>query len=128
MKRFLCPVTTFENGFQYPQSFLNVIDEDDLIDLEPWWFLCEFEGYSQQWFDEIKKLYPERNLIPFAKKSDSDDVACFDGHSTSGDPKVYYVHAFASPGWEDHGTAANFNAWFASAENESVVYKSGQRT
>jgi hypothetical protein len=55
-------------GFQYPQSFLNVIDEDYLIDLEPWWFLCEFEGYSQQWFDEIKKQYPERNLIPFAKR------------------------------------------------------------
>ena len=114
-------------GFQYPQSFLNVIDEDYLIDLEPWWFLCEFEGYSQQWFDEIKKQYPERNLIPFAKKSDSDDVACFDGHSISGDPNVYYVHAFASPGWADHGAVANFSAWFAAAENESAVYKSGQR-
>jgi hypothetical protein len=64
-------------GFQYPQSFLNVIDEDYLIDLEPWWFLCEFEGYSQQWFDEIKSNTGTKNL--FAKKSDSDDVAC-DGH------------------------------------------------
>ena len=62
------------------------------------------------------------------KKSDSDDVACFDGHSTSGDPNVYYVHAFASPGWADHDAVANFSACFAAAENESAVYKSGQRT
>ncbi|MEH3882783.1 hypothetical protein POX08_20410, partial [Enterobacter roggenkampii] len=43
-------------------------------------------------------------------------------------PNVYYVHAFASPGWADHDAVANFSAWFAAAENESAVYKSGQRT
>lgn len=128
MKRFLCPKTALANGFQYPQSFLDLINKDYLIDLEPWWFLCEFEGFSQKWFDEIKKQYPDRNLIPFAKKSDSDDIACFDGNSTSGDPKVYYVHAFASPGWEDHGSVASFNAWFEDAKKESALYKSEQET
>lgn len=71
---FLCPEASFANGFQYPQSFLDVIAEDDLIDLDPWWFLCEFDGLSQQWLNEIKKQYPERNLIPFAKKSDSGEL------------------------------------------------------
>ena len=128
MKRFLCPETSFANGFKYPKSFLNVIEEDKLIDLDPWWFLCEFDGFSQQWFNEIKKQYPERNLIPFAKKDGSDDVACFDGLATSGDPKVHYVHTFASTGWEEHGSVANFNAWFEAAKKESALYKSEQGT
>lgn len=128
MKRFLCPEASFANGFKYPQSFLDVIAKDDLIDLDPWWFLCEFDGFSQQWLNEIKKQYPERNLIPFAKRSDSDDVACFDGLDTSGDPQVFYIHAFASPGWEDHGSVTNFDIWFDAAKKESALYKSEQDT
>ncbi|MCU6316606.1 SMI1/KNR4 family protein, partial [Proteus mirabilis] len=65
-------------------------------------------------------------FTPLAKKGDSVDVACFYGHSTAGDSKVYYVHVFAPPGGEDHGTAFNFYAWTAAVEHESVVYKSCQ--
>lgn len=111
------------NGFIYPQLFLNMVSATPVIDLEPWWFICEFKESAEYWFSEIKKQYPEKCLIPFAKYSHTDDIACFDGSDTSGDPKVYYIHAFASPGWEERGSVANFNEWFKLAQEESARYK-----
>lgn len=126
MKRYLSSKQELSCHFEYPSSFLEMIAEDVICDLDPWWFLCEFEGVSDQWLKEIRNQYPLRSLVPFAKVSYSDDVACFDGVDTSGDPKVYYVHAFASPGWEDKGYVANFDAWLKNAREESVQYKKEQ--
>jgi len=39
MKVSLYPEMNFSNGFQYPKSFIDIISEDNVIDLEPWWFL-----------------------------------------------------------------------------------------
>ena len=55
----------------------------------------------------------------------SDDIACFDASIDSADdPIVFYVHAFASPGWEDRGSVANFNEWLKQALQEAKAYQS----
>jgi len=71
----------------------------------------------------VKGKYPTRKLIPFAKLNYSDDIVCFDGADTSEDPKIYYVHAFASAGWEDRGYTDNFSGWLKMARLESARYK-----
>lgn len=109
--------------FAFPESFLHVVSANEMADLEPWWFICEFKDSVEYWLPEIQKQYPNRSLIPFAKYSHTDDIACFDGTDTSGDPKVYYVHAYASPGWEDRGSVSNFDEWLQLAQEESARYK-----
>ena len=45
----------------------------------------------------MKKRYPNRKLIPFAKRVDNDDTACFEIGKGS---KVQLIHDFASEGFE----------------------------
>lgn len=109
--------------FRFPQSFIDYVSCDPIPYLEPWWFLCKFQKNADFWLNEVKRQYPNRVLIPFAKMEDSDDVACFDGEDKSGNPKVYYVHTFAASGWEDRGYVNNFEEWLKEAEAESELYK-----
>lgn len=110
-------------GFVFPRAYLSYIDQKNIPDLMPWWFLCEMKGMSDSWFKNIQKQYPNRKLVPFAKIDHTDDVACFDASVSSTDPIVHYVHAYASPGWEDRGNVTNFNAWLNAAISESERYK-----
>ncbi|GAB2932755.1 SMI1/KNR4 family protein [Hafnia psychrotolerans] len=110
-------------GFSLPESFIDYVSGAELEDIESWWLFCCAQNYVDFWCDKIRKLYPERNLIPFANWRHSDDIVCFDGEDTSGDPKVYYVHAFASAGWEDKGYTDNFEEWLKMARLESARHK-----
>ena len=111
-------------NFKYPPSYVEFFTlPQQELNLDPWWFLCLHEQATQDWFVELKRQYPNRSLIPFAKLSYNDDVACFDGHDASGNPKVHYVHAFARDGWEDRGNVADFTAWLNLAKQESLEYK-----
>ncbi|MCR1000739.1 SMI1/KNR4 family protein [Serratia rubidaea] len=123
MAYYLYSKEELPSGFKYPLSFLEIVSKEDVLDLDPWWFLYEFEDFAKQWLFEIKKQYPTRQLVPFAKTSYSDDIVCFDGSDESGEPKVFFVHAFASPGWEDRGSVSNFDEWLKIAKEESAQYK-----
>lgn len=123
MAHYLYSKQELPQGFSFPSSFLDIVNRDPVLDLDPWWFLYEFEEVAKTWLLEMKKQYPNRSLIPFAKVTYSDDIACFDGTDRSGDPKVYYVHTFASPGWEDRGNVNNFDDWLKLAKEESMEYK-----
>ena len=48
-------------------------------------------------YSGMKKRYPNRKLIPFAKRVDNDDTACFEIGKGS---KVQLIHDFASEGFE----------------------------
>src|SRR5262245_21626115 len=110
MKRYVVSAELLPHGFQYPASFLELLG-GELPDLDPWYFLCESRKLVDGWMGDIRGLYPSRKLVPFAKWSASDDIACFDASSASQDPIVHYVHAYASPGWEDRGNVVNFLEW-----------------
>lgn len=124
MSHYLYSKKELPDGFEYPTSFIEMVSGNSTLDLEPWWFLYEFEDFAKQWLFEVKKQYPTRQLVPFAKVSYSDDLACFDGSDISGDPKIFIVHTFASPGWEDRCNVSNFDEWLKMTHLESIQYKS----
>ena len=113
----------FPENFSFPKSFLKLVSQEEIPYFEPWYFLCKFPDNAIFWIDENAKQYPSGKLVPFAKDERSDDVACFDGSDTSGNPKVFYVHTFASPGWEDHGDVESFDVWLEKTKAESIQYK-----
>ena len=107
-------------GFKYPSSYCNFTSKE-LPDIEPWGCFDYMLEHRYKW---MNKRYPESTLVPFARRYDNDDVACFDGSDTSGDPRVLLIHDFASPGWEDRGKFNNFLEWLEFAKKESEEWKS----
>ena len=104
-------------GFNYPNSFLKVI-KLNLLDLDPWYFMTNNDVKIR--IKGMRKRYPNRILIPFARRGDNDDVACFE--LNNGDI-VQIVHDFASAGYEQRQTYKNFWEWFKSAIDEMIEYE-----
>jgi hypothetical protein len=103
-------------GFKYPASFVQFSSEP-LPDLRPWRFLCADE--PEYFVKGLRTRYPTRSLVPFARRTDNDDVACFDAASPEPEPAVLFIHDFAEPGWELRGTARNFHEWLLVAQREA---------
>lgn len=99
--------------FRYPKSYIEFAHASQMPDfkmpnLGPWHF---FYNYLDFHFNGLKERYPKRMLVPFARRSDTDDVSCFDAGEISDDPKVRQIHDWASPGWEYRGWCMNFLEW-----------------
>ncbi len=109
-------------NFQLPEGYYRVF-ELNLTNLDPWHFIDgeEFEGL----YRGLRQRYPGRLLIPFARRRDNDDVACFVVQSTDY-PKghILIVHDFASPGSEVDADLEDFWAWFRLAVNEMIEWTS----
>lgn len=107
-------------GFVYPEAY-NIFVKERIPDLQPWDFLWDNEINSV--FIGLKQRYPLRRLVPFARRSDNDDIACFDASEVSKDPDVIIIHDFASPGWEIRGKCNDFMCWVDMARSESEEWK-----
>ncbi|WP_308492532.1 hypothetical protein [Microbacterium terrisoli] len=106
-------------GFIAPRRFEELLRQGELPDIDPWWWLIEFDESVRWWSETIKTQYPSRPpLVPFAKHGGTDDVFCFDGADLSGNPRVFIVHTFASPGWENRGYWDDFDVFMEAAEEE----------
>ncbi|PWI43386.1 hypothetical protein [Streptomyces sp. ICBB 8177] len=102
-------------GFSYPPEFVRVV-ELGLTALEPWWI---FDGEPlRQRYRGLKDRYPQRSLVPFARREDNDDVACWD--LRVGD--VVIVHDFAGSGWEQRGRFADFDSWLRQAVEDLIEH------
>jgi hypothetical protein len=111
-------------GFILPRHYVALLANEPLPDLEPWWLLAEQPNIALFWWTTLKAQYPTRSLVPFAKRDDlGDELAAFDGSDLSGDPRVFYVHAYTTPGWERRGDDANFLAWLENARREALEFK-----
>ena len=110
------------SNFKFPQPYLDLV-EKGLPDIDPWWWLSPHKNSAIYWADTLRKQFPSRMLVPFAKHGGSDDVVCFDGSDISGKPKVFYIHAFCSPGWEQRGEASSFAEWLEKTETEATKFK-----
>lgn len=107
---------TFHSNFGFPEEFRKVVNLE-LTNLEPWYILD-----PKQLADKMKGLrerYPSKELIPFARRTDNDDVACFE---VGNEQKVFVIHDFASPGWEQHEVYETFWDWFRQAIEEMINF------
>ena len=121
-EKYLFKDYALPSDFKFPQSYLDLV-ANELPDIEPWWWLAPHQEAAIYWADTLRKQFPSRTLIPFAKHGGSDDVACFDGSDTSNNPKVLYIHSFCSPGWEHRGEANSFAEWLQKTEIEAAEFK-----
>jgi hypothetical protein len=103
-------------GFNYPESLKKVI-RLNLIDIEPWYIMNKNDVQSR-----IKGMlirYPNRILIPFARRGDNDDVACFEINKGE---EVQIIHDFASSGYEQRKSYKSFWDWFRDAIEEMIQF------
>lgn len=68
----------------------------------------------------LASRYPNRQLFPFAFRQDCDDVACW---AKDCGEKVFIVHDFASPGWEDDRQFDDVWSWFRAAVDDTVSWE-----
>ena len=63
-----------EQGVSLPSGYQEAKDMN-LVNLRPWHFVSDKE--FDLLFAGIKNRYPDRTVIPFARREDNDDVAAF---------------------------------------------------
>lgn len=100
--------------FEYPKSYLKAM-ELNLVDFE-FWYLMSKEQVDTR-INGLMKRYPDRKLIPFARRDDCDDIACFE---VGKGLKVLIIHDFASKGYEQRGEYENFWDWMKVALDELI--------
>lgn len=102
------------NDFSFPREFLRIVNLN-LVNFD-WWYLLNKEHMEFR-IKQLKERYPHRKLIPFARRDDGDDIACFE--VGKGD-KVQIVHDYSSPGYEQRKEYACFWDWFRDAIEEMI--------
>lgn len=104
------------SDFVYPDSYLKTV-RLNLIELEPWYFMDKQDVIQR--IQGMRIRYPNRILIPFARRGDNDDVACFE---TNFGEKVQIIHDFASVGYEQRKTFDSFWDWFREAIDDMIQF------
>ncbi len=113
-----------DTDFTVPKAYARVVALD-LLNLEPWYFLRKDEFL--QLTEGLASRYPSRVLVPFARRVDCDDIACFvaDDSGNSQAP-VLIIHDFASPGYEVDASFQRFWDWFREAVNEMIAWSESE--
>ncbi len=109
-----------ENRITLPRGYY-VTKGLNLVNLHPWHFVADEE--FDYLFSGINKRILTRSVIPFARRVDSDDVACFIISDPEQQPgEVLVVHDFATPGFEVVIRQKDFWEWFRYAVNEMIEW------
>lgn len=101
-------------GYDYPREFLKIVDLN-LVDLDLWYLMTKEQVEIR--ITGLKNRYSERRLIPFARRDDSDDIACFEVGKGN---KVQIIHDFADAGYEQRKEYDCFWDWFKDAVEEMI--------
>ena len=105
-------------GFVYPDQFGRIIDLG-ILDLEPWYML---QGDILREVNKgLRTRYPQRSLVPFARRQDNDDTACWDAAEPG---RVVVIHDFASSGWEQRAAYGDFYQWLRQAIEDLIEFDS----
>lgn len=102
--------------YKYPETYKK-ITELNLVDFDVWYFI-ESEQATRRYYD-LKERYPNRQLIPFARRDDNDDIACFE--VGKGD-RVQLIHDFATEGFEQRREFQDLWEWLEFAVKEMIEY------
>lgn len=104
-------------NFVYPKS-INKLLELNLTNFDVWYFMDK-ESVKIR-FSGLQKRYPERNLIPFARRGDCDDVACFE---VGKGEQVFVIHDYASNGYEQHEIYDNVWKWLEAVIDTMIEFE-----
>lgn len=108
-------INAIYSDYVYPAEFVKIV-ELNLIDFEMWYLMSNEQVDIR--IKGLKSRYPNRNLIPFARRDDNDDIACFEvGKGKS----VQIIHDFASEGFEQRKEYGCFWDWFRDAIDEMIM-------
>lgn len=102
--------------FEYPEAYEKLL-ELKLFDFDVWYLIPEEQ--AQRRLLALQERYPSRKLIPFARRDDNDDIACFEVGKGN---RVQIIHDFASSGFEQRTELQDLWEWI-----ENVVKKMVER-
>jgi hypothetical protein len=100
--------------YDYPNAYKKLV-ELNLVDFDMWYFI-ESEQATRRYYD-LKERYPKRQLVPFARRDDSDDIACFE---IGKEDTIQLIHDFASEGFEQKDEFQDIWEWFEFAIREKI--------
>ncbi|AQY51493.1 hypothetical protein PWEIH_07881 [Listeria weihenstephanensis FSL R9-0317] len=104
------------NIYVYPESFQKIV-ELNMVNFDLW-YLFDAERATRRYYD-LKRRYPKRDLIPFAKRDDNDDIVCFEIGKGN---KIQLIHDYSSEGYEQRGEYEDFWTWVRDAVNEMIEF------
>lgn len=111
------PKESLPEKFSYPKDFLRIIDQG-LTNLDPW--VIEGGKDIENRYAGLQERYKKRILIPFARRWDNDDVACFDVNYPQ---KVFIIHDFAKEGFEERKKFDSLWDWFRAAIEDMIEHE-----
>lgn len=103
--------------FCYPDGFRR-FSESGITKFPPW-RLLEPECVLSR-MNGLHLRFPGRTLLPFALRTDRDDVACWERDRGA---TVVVIHDFADPGWEQVKEFENFWNWYRSAVEDFATFE-----
>ncbi|MDE5908326.1 MAG: hypothetical protein K2H52_06270 [Lachnospiraceae bacterium] len=108
-------ISVIYSNYVYPAEFVKIV-ELNLVDFEIWYLMSNEQVNTR--IKGLKSRYPSRNLIPFARRDDSDDIACFEVEKGN---SVQIIHDFAGEGFEQRKEYKCFWDWFRDAIDEMIA-------
>ncbi|MCT2387964.1 hypothetical protein [Erwinia pyrifoliae] len=102
--------------FSYPVEFNRIIGQG-LLDFDPW-IILENDRLRTR-YEGVKQRYPKRELIPFARREDNDDIACWEVNKGG---RVIIIHDFSGEGYENVKEFEDFWSWLRSALEATIEY------
>ena len=105
------------NNFVYPQAIVKLL-ELNLTNFDVWYFM-DLESVKIR-LAGLQKRYPDRQLVPFARRGDCDDIACFE--VDKGD-RVFVIHDYASKGYEQREIYENVWEWLKEVVNTMIEFE-----
>ena len=102
------------HSFDYPYEYL-VIKKLKMTNLFFWRFLNEDDICFRA--EGLSLRYRNRKLIPFAKRDDCDNLACFEVGKNN---KIEIIHDFSAEGYEQVKEYDSFLEWYKDAFNELI--------
>lgn len=105
------------NNFVYPQAIAKLL-ELNLTNFDVWYFM-DLESVKIR-LAGLQKRYPDRQLVPFARRRDCDDIACFE--VDKGD-RFFVIHDYASKGYEQREIYENVWEWLKEVVNTMIEFE-----
>ncbi|MHB8873471.1 MAG: hypothetical protein ACYC8T_07260 [Myxococcaceae bacterium] len=103
--------------FHYPKDYLRTVQQT-LIDLSPWYLMDRDQVLERM--KGLRERYSNRQLVPFARRDDNDDLACWEQDRGE---RVLLITDFSASGQEQRRVLPDFWAWFRAAVDDMIHFK-----